>query len=204
MFRKHFVAGLLFWVPIVVTILVIQVVVDIFDQLVKSLPDYLQLSNLIGVDIPGGGFIIVILVVWFSGILVANFLGRRVVKIGDKIVQKIPLVRTIHQGVKQGLEMMVAPNSDAFSQVVCINFPHKDSWAVGLVTNIDEKRDLWTVFLPTTPNPTSGYVLILKGKSVRKVEMTVDEALKYIISLGTITEYSHALDVINASEEKNK
>ncbi|MDC3180520.1 DUF502 domain-containing protein [Gammaproteobacteria bacterium] len=204
MFRKYFVAGLLFWLPIIVTLVVVQFIVDIFDKVVKYLPESLQLSTLIGFDVPGSGFILVLLLVWMSGILVANFLGRRIVKLGDRIVQKIPLVRTIHQGVKQGLEMMVAPNSDAFSQVVCVQFPHASSWAIGLVTHIDEANDLWTVFLPTTPNPTSGYVLIFQSNAVRKIDMSVDEALKYIISLGTITEYSDALHMLATSEEKNK
>lgn len=204
MFKKYFIAGMLFWVPLVVTIFIIQFVLDLFDKMVGSLPQSMQLSNFIGFDIPGSGFLLVLLVVWLSGILVANFMGRKLVKVGDRIVQKIPLVRTIHQGVKQGLEMMVMPNSDAFSQVVRVQFPQPGSWAIGLVTSFDAKNDIWTVFLPTTPNPTSGYVLLLHSDVVTKMDMSVDEALKYIISLGTISEYNLAFSEKSQSEEKNK
>ena len=157
MFKKYFIAGMLFWVPLVVTVFIIQFVLDLFDKMVGSLPQSMQLSNFIGFDIPGSGFLLVLLVVWLSGILVANFMGRKLMKVGDRIVQKIPLVRTIYQGVKQGLEMMVMPNSDASGSKGAVSQP--GSWAIGLVTSFDAKNDIWTVFLPTTPNPTSGYVV---------------------------------------------
>lgn len=204
MFKKYFVAGLLFWVPLVVTVLTVQIVLDIFDKLMVHLPESVQPEVWLGYDVPGSGFILMLLIVWVTGLLVANFLGRRLVRLGERIVKKIPLVRTIHQGVKQGLEVVVSPNSDAFSQVVLVNFPHKDSWAVGLVTNVNEQTGIWTVFLPTTPNPTSGYVLLLDEADLRKIDMSVDEALKYIISLGTISENKLAFSIKSEALEKNK
>ncbi|UTC24443.1 DUF502 domain-containing protein [Candidatus Comchoanobacter bicostacola] len=201
MIRRHLIAGLLFWVPLLVTVVTIQFLWNIFSSVMVYVPESLNPEFYLGVDLPGSEVLLVLFLLWFTGVLVANFIGKRVMRVWERILTKIPLVRTVYQGVKQGLEIVVAPNSHAFSEVVLVPFPNNTSWAVALVTQKDLENGLWTVFLPTTPNPTSGYVLLIPEQDVKKVAMSVDEALKYIISLGTISQDELGMLITNNREE---
>ena len=131
--------------------------------------------------------LIILLIVWLTGVVVANFIGKKIITFGESMLSKIPLIRSIYSGVKQTLQIMASPNSQAFRKVVLLSFPQPGSWAVGLVTHSNEEGGLLTVFVPTTPNPTSGYVITVEREKAEELDMSVDEALKYIISLGTIS-----------------
>ena len=187
MIRKYLVAGLLFWIPVVVTIVTIRLLLDMLLSVFRALPTHMRPEQWIGVHIPGLELLIIILVVWFTGIVVANILGKRIVAAGEHVVNQLPLVRSVYSGVKQIMQIMVSPSGQAFRQVVLISFPQPGSYAVGLVTHDDIENETLTVFVPTTPNPTSGYVISVKASEAQKLDMSVDEALKYIISLGTIS-----------------
>lgn len=191
MFKKYLMAGLLFWVPLVVTIVTIEILLDIIISIFGKLPAKMQPDFWLGFHVPGIEIVLIILMVWVSGLLMANLFGRKLVYWGESVVEKVPLVRSIYSGVKQIMQMMVKSDSTAFRQVVLVSFPQKGSWAVGLVTQVVEhgesEYDAITVFLPTTPNPTSGYVVIVQRKDAIILDMSVDEALKYIISLGTLS-----------------
>jgi|AntRauTorckE5430_2_1112549.scaffolds.fasta_scaffold00045_26 uncharacterized membrane protein len=190
MFKKYLIAGLLFWVPLVVTMVSIDLLVDMLTSVFSLLPFSLHPDVWIGFHIPGIELVMLIFIVWLSGLLVANFLGRKAIAYGERLVERLPLVRSIYSGVKQIMKMMVKSDSTAFRQVVLISFPQKGSWVVGLVTQVVEyknKQASLTVFVPTTPNPTSGYVITVDQKEAIVLDMTVDEALKYIISLGTLS-----------------
>ena len=187
MIRKHLVAGILFWVPVVVTVLTIRLLLDLFTSAFRGLPKDLQPDYWLGFHIPGIELVVIILLVWLSGVVVANIVGKKLVGIGEAVVNKIPLIRSVYSGVKQTLQIMASPNSQAFRKVVLVSFPQPGSWAVGLVTHTDDSEQLFTVFIPTTPNPTSGYVVTVAQKDAKELDMSVDEALKYIISLGTIS-----------------
>lgn len=187
MIRKHLVAGLLFWIPVVVTIVTIRLLLDMLLSVFRGLPANMQPEHWLGIKIPGLEIVLIILIVWVTGVIVANFIGKRLVTAGEYIVNQLPLVRSVYSGVKQIMQIMVSPSGQAFRQVVLISFPQPGSWAVGLVTHVEEESDTLTVFVPTTPNPTSGYVISVKADEAQKLDMSVDEALKYIISLGTIS-----------------
>lgn len=187
MVRKHLVAGLLFWIPVMVTIITIQFLLNLMVRLFKNLPLNVQPDQWIGFHIPGIELILLLIIVWVTGILVANFVGKRFVHLGETMVSKLPLISSIYSGVKQIMQIMVSPSGQAFRQVVLISFPQPGSWAVGLVTHVDTVSATMTVFVPTTPNPTSGYVVTVNAADAQKLDMSVDEALKYIISLGTIS-----------------
>ncbi|MEC7030871.1 MAG: DUF502 domain-containing protein [Pseudomonadota bacterium] len=187
MVRKHLVAGLLFWIPVMVTIVTIQFLLNLMVRLFKNLPLNVQPDQWIGFHIPGIELILLLIIVWVTGILVANFVGKRFVHLGETMVSKLPLISSIYSGVKQIMQIMVSPSGQAFRQVVLISFPQPGSWAVGLVTHVDTVNATMTVFVPTTPNPTSGYVVTVNAADAQKLDMSVDEALKYIISLGTIS-----------------
>lgn len=191
MFKKYLMAGLLFWVPLVVTIVTIEVLLDMIISIFAKLPASIQPDLWLGIHIPGIEIIFILLMVWLTGLLMANLFGRKLVSWGESLVEKVPLVRSVYSGVKQIMQMMVKSDSTAFKQVVLISFPQKGSWAVGLVTQVVEhgkaELDAITVFVPTTPNPTSGYVVTVQRKDAIILDMSVDEALKYIISLGTLS-----------------
>ena len=204
MIRKQLMAGLLFWIPVVVTIVTIRLLVDMLLAVFNKLPGHMQPDRWIGIHIPGIELVIIFLIVWVTGVIVANFLGKRLVLAGESLVSKLPLIRSVYSGVKQIMQIMVAPSGQAFRQVVLISFPQKGSWAVGLVTHVEPDSETLTVFVPTTPNPTSGYVVTVKEEEAQKLDMSVDEALKYIISLGTISHDALSDKFQKVTGENNK
>lgn len=206
MFRKYLVAGLLFWVPLVVTIISVELLLEMVAGLFHKLPMNLRPDYWLGFHIPGLELVLMLVLLWVSGVLVANILGKKLVAIGESLVERLPLVRSIYSGVKQILQMVVKNDSNAFRQVVLISFPQEGSWAVGLVTCSDQLKNgktALTVFVPTTPNPTSGYVIVVDKEEAIILDMSVDEALKYIISLGTIT-HNALNDAYNLIAENKK
>ena len=203
MIRKYLMAGLLFWIPVVVTVFTIRLLLDFISSVFRYVPHDFQPEVLLGVNIPGIEFLLIFLILFFSGLLVANFLGRRVILFGESLLSKIPLIRSVYSGVKQTLQVMASPSGQAFRKVVMVSFPQPGSWSVGLVTNISEEN-LYTIFVPTTPNPTSGYIVNVSKDKVHELSMSVDEALKYIISLGTITHPALVEEFKVMTEEKKK
>jgi uncharacterized membrane protein len=191
--RRCFIGGLLVWLPILATLLVLRFIVGILDNSLSLLPQPFQPDNLLGFHIPGLGVVLGILVLFFTGLLVGNFIGSKFVQLWEYILARIPLVRTVYSAVKQVLETVLTPSGQAFRKVLLIKFPHQESWTLaflvgqGLVENtMAIQKDLVTVFVPTTPNPTSGYIVLVPKEQTLELEMTVDEALKFVISLGVV------------------
>ena len=193
--KRYLVAGLLVWAPILVTILVIRFLWDLVDKSVALIPHNLQPEALFGFNIPGFGIILAFAVLFFTGVLAANFVGRKIVSFSENILSRIPLVRSIYKAVKQSMHVVFSPTGNSFRQVVMIEYPRKGIWSLGFVTNSadnyftnsgDVKNpDMLAIFVPTTPNPTSGFLLFLQKSEVRLLDIPVDEALKTVISLGT-------------------
>lgn len=191
--RKHLVTGLLVWVPITVTFLVMRLIVNLVDQTLLLIPRRFRPETLLGFNIPGLGFVLALLVLAITGVLVANLLGRRIVGAWERLLGRIPLVGAIYRGSKQIAETVLAPDSKSFRSVVLIRWPHRESRAIAFVTGsslgeVQEKtaEDVVCVFLPTTPNPTSGFVLLVPRYDVVELDMTVDEAFRMIVSLGVV------------------
>lgn len=193
--RRYIIAGLLVWVPILVTVLVLRFLWEIIDHSVALIPEHFQPELLFGFNIPGFGIFISLLILLLTGIFAANFLGRKVVHFSEQILGQIPLVRSIYKAVKQSMQVIFSPTGRSFRQVVMIEYPRAGIWSLGFVTNEGdsyfhkmenpEARDTLTVFVPTTPNPTSGFLLFVPRQDVHFIDVPVDEALKTIISLGT-------------------
>lgn len=191
--RKYFIAGLLVWIPLGVTVLVIKLLVDIMDRTLLFLPPQWRPDALIGFHIPGLGVVLSVAIVVGTGVVVANLLGRRLVAIWESILSRIPLVRTIYNGVKQMVETIFSTGGQSFRKVLLIEYPRRGIWSLALQTggNLGEvqaktgEEDVVAVFLPTTPNPTSGFVLMVPRKDVIELDMSVDDGLKMIISMGT-------------------
>lgn len=191
--RKYVIAGLLVWLPLGATVLVVKFLVELMDQTLLFLPTAWRPDALLGFHVPGLGLVLTLLVLFVTGILVANLLGRRLVAIWESLLARIPIVRPLYAGVKQIAETVFAPSSQSFRKVLLVEFPRRGLWSLCFQTSSDlgevqEKtgEEVIAVFLPTTPNPTSGYIVLVPKKDVIELAMTVDEGLKMIISLGVV------------------
>jgi uncharacterized membrane protein len=204
--RKYFISGLLVWLPIWVTLLVIKFLVDLLSKSLLLLPPQYQPDVLLGVHIPGIGVIITVAVILLTGILAANFVGSRLVALGDAIVSRIPLVRTIYTGVKQVTQTLFTPGGQSFRKVLLVEYPCAGVWSIafqtGEVNKTVEKtlgqEAMVSYFIPTTPNPTSGFLMMAPRSKVIEVDMSVDQALKFVISLGVVQPgFGHSTKNIN-------
>ena len=189
--RRYFVAGLLVWIPLGITLWVLKLLVDLMDQSLLLVPDAYQSDKLFGFHLPGLGIILTVAIVLTTGALAANFFGRKLLKLGDSILSRIPIVRSVYGGVKQISDTLFSPEGKAFRRAVLVRYPHQGAWTVALVTGTPQHEvaaklgtDQISVFVPTTPNITAGFFLIVPRADTIELEMNVDAALKYIISMG--------------------
>ena len=189
--RRYFVAGLLVWIPLGITLWVLKLLVDIMDQSLLLVPENYHSDKLFGFHLPGLGIILTVAIVLVTGALAANFFGRKVLKLGDSALSRIPIVRSIYGGVKQISDTLFSPEGKAFRRAVLVRYPHQGVWTVALVTGTPQHEvatklgtDQISVFVPTTPNITAGFFLIVPRSETIELDMSVDAALKYIISMG--------------------
>jgi uncharacterized membrane protein len=189
--KKYLIAGLLIWIPLVITIWVLSVVVETLDQSLTLLPGSWRTENLIGVHIPGMGVLLTLVIVLVTGVFAANFIGERLVGLWNDILRRIPFVRSIYSSVKQVSDTLFSPTGQAFRKALLVQWPREGVWTIGFLTGVPGgdvvnhlKGDYVSVYVPTTPNPTGGYFVMLPSADVIELEMSVDEALKYIISMG--------------------
>ncbi|HSW70228.1 MAG TPA: DUF502 domain-containing protein [Gammaproteobacteria bacterium] len=202
--RRYFISGLLVWLPVWITILAIKFLVDILSYTLLLLPKQYQPDALIGFHIPGIGVVITLLVILSTGILVTNLLGKQLVAAGDALIARIPIVRTIYTSVKQIVQTVFRPNGQSFRQVFLVEYPRAGVWTIAFQTGetsaeIFQKLNgepLVSLYVPTTPNPTSGFLLLVPRKDVIELEMSVDQALKFVISLGVVQPANHVIETV--------
>ncbi len=194
--RTIIVAGLLVWVPLGATIFVLKLLIDLFGNLDSRMSDQL------GFTIPGIGILLALLVLLGTGLIAANYFGKRFVEFWESLLERIPLVRNIYSAVKRFAEIILSDSSQSFSRVLLIEYPRKGLYSLSFQTSqnlgeIQEKigDDVVCVFVPTTPNPTSGLILMVPEQDVIVLDMNVEDALKMVISLGVV--------VPNEDKEKN-
>ena len=191
--RKYIITGLLIWIPLGITVLVIKLLVDLMDKTILFLPPTWRPENLFGFDIPGLGIVISSMIIFLTGFFLTNFAGKRLIKWWENVLDRIPFVRSIYSSVKQVTETILSSEGDTFSAVYLIEYPRKDIWTLCFKTGnspkmMDEAADeeLVTVFVPTTPNPTSGFILFIPKKDVKVLDIDVEDALKLVMSLGVV------------------
>ncbi len=191
--RKYLIAGLLVWMPLGITFLVVRAIVGFLDKILLLLPAQYQPENLLGFNIPGLGVVLAITLVLATGMIVANLLGRRIVAAWESLLSRIPLVRTLYAGIKQIMEAVLATDAKSFRKVLLVEYPRKGLWSLAFMTsdNLGEVQaktgsGVMSVFIPTTPNPTSGFVIMVPQSDAIELEMTVEEGLKMIISMGVV------------------
>ncbi|OQA34264.1 MAG: hypothetical protein BWY57_00607 [Betaproteobacteria bacterium ADurb.Bin341] len=191
--KRYFITGLLIWVPLVITAWVLSLIIDALDQSLHLLPAALQPINYFGLHLPGTGAILTLLIIFLTGLLATNIIGQKLVSWWEAILARIPVVNSVYKGVKQVSDTILSPNGNAFRQPLLVQYPRQGSWTIAFLTGKpggDAANHLYgeyvSVYVPTTPNPTSGFFLMMPKADVVELDMSVDEALKYIISMGVV------------------
>ena len=204
--RKYIITGLLIWVPLGITILVIKLMVDLMDKTIVLLPPSWRPEAVFGFDIPGLGIVIGAMVIFITGFILTNIAGRRLIKFWESFLDRIPLVRSIYSSVKQVTQTILSSDNNTFNEVLLIEYPRKGIWTLCFKTSDSPKtfndttgNELITVFVPTTPNPTSGFILFIPKNEVKKIDLDVEDALKLVMSLGVVTPESK--DRLNKEHE---
>ena len=191
--KKYLITGLLIWIPLIITIWVLKVIFDALDQSLLLLPAELRTENWLGTHIPGLGAILTVLVVLLTGVFATNFFGARLVQLWHEVLHRIPVVNSIYSSVKQISDTLFSSSGEAFRKALLVQWPREGMWTIAFMTGTPGGEvvkhvppDCIAVYVPTTPNPTGGYFVIVPRKDVIELEMTVDQALKYIISMGVV------------------
>ncbi|EHQ51597.1 hypothetical protein ECTPHS_02826 [Ectothiorhodospira sp. PHS-1] len=192
-FRRYLIAGLVVWVPLITTVVVIKFIVDMMDRTLLLLPPPWRPENLLGFTIPGFGIVVALVIVFLTGLVVANLVGRKLVDLWEAILARIPLVSTIYSAVKQVMETLFGAGGDSFRKVLLIEYPRKGIWTLGFQTGSGlgevqarTERQVVSVFVPTTPNPTSGFIILVPRDEVIELDMSVEDGLKFVMSLGVV------------------
>lgn len=193
--RGYLLTGLVFWLPIFVTVIIISSLLEWLNNVESVLPQAYRPSTILGYSVPGIGVVIALALFIVTGILVTNWLGQKFVNLGESFLQRIPLVRVIYHTTKQIIQALLISNGKSFRQVVMIQYPKANTWTLAFLTGEIETNEveglasiLYTVYVPTTPNPTSGFFLMLEEKEFIRLDISVEEALKMILSLGAIPQ----------------
>ncbi len=191
--RRYLVAGFLIWIPVIATFVFFRFLVNLMDRTLLLLPEPYRPETLLGFHIPGLGLVLTAIVLLLTGVLVGNFFGRRLVEFWESILGRIPFVRTVYAGAKTFAETVVSDSSQSFKKVLLIEYPRKGIWSLAFQTSINPAEvqhrtatNVVCVFVPTTPNPTSGFIMMIPREDIIELDMKVDQALKMIISLGVV------------------
>ncbi|MBZ4201346.1 MAG: DUF502 domain-containing protein [Methylotenera sp.] len=191
--KKYFITGLLVLVPLFITVWVISGLVGMMDQSLLLLPETWRPKAQLGLEIPGMGALLTLLIIFVTGLIATNFFGKRLILVWEALLARVPVVKSIYASVKQVSDTLFSDSGNAFRQAVLVQFPRPGVWTIAFVTGKPGgdvanhlTGDYVSVYVPTTPNPTGGYFLMLPRADVVALDMSVDEALKYIISMGVV------------------
>jgi uncharacterized membrane protein len=191
--KKYLITGQLIWIPLVITLWVLKVIFDMLDASLLLLPVSFQTESWLGVHIPGLGALLTVLIVLLTGIFATNFFGAQLVQLWHDVLHRIPVVNSIYSSVKQISDTLFSSSGQAFRKALLVQWPHEGMWTIAFLTGTPGgdvlnhlPPDCLSVYVPTTPNPTGGYFVIVQRSKVIELDMTVDQALKYIISMGVV------------------
>jgi uncharacterized membrane protein len=191
--RRYLMAGLLVWVPILVTVLVVRFILDLMDQTLLLLPPAARPEVLFGMHIPGLGLVLAVALLIVTGMLVSNIIGRSLVGLWEDLMNRIPFVRALYSGVKSFSTTILSNQGNSFKKVMLIEYPRKGIWSIGFQTAGDVPmisahagEPQVCVFIPTTPNPTSGFIMMVPRSQAIELDMSIDAAMKMIVTLGVV------------------
>jgi len=208
MLKKNILTGLLVLIPIVLTLWVLVTLTQFLDQVLLFLPKEVQPDIFFGGAIPGYGVIVTLIVVFLTGVIANNFFGKKIITIYEYVLNKVPVISSIYKGIKQVSDTLLSNSGQAFSKAVLIEFPNAGTYTFAFVTGVPNdqiakylKGKFVNVYVPTTPNPTSGYTLIVPTKKIIEIDLSVDQVLKYVISMGVSTSDK---ELIKNNKKKRK
>jgi uncharacterized membrane protein len=191
--RRYFVAGLLVWLPIGVTVLVFKVLLDLMDGILFLVPQAYQPETLLGFRVPGVGAVLALIVLFATGIMVANLIGRELLRWGESLLARIPFVRSVYSAVKTFSSVLLSSSGKSFRKVLLIEYPREGVWRLGFQTSDEAHeikaaagRDVVAVFVPNSPNATAGFLVFVPREEVIELKMSVENALKMVVSLGVV------------------
>ena len=197
--KKYFITGLLVLVPLFITVWVISSLIGMMDQSLLLLPENWRPKAQLGLEIPGFGALLTMLIIFVTGLIATNFFGKRLILLWEAILARVPVVKSIYASVKQVSDTLFSDSGNAFRQAVLVQFPRQGAWTIAFVTGKpggDVANHLpgyyVSVYVPTTPNPTGGYFLMMQRTEVIELDMSVDEALTYVLSMGAVAPTDHA------------
>ena len=188
--KRYFITGLLIWVPLGITLWVLSLLIGALDQSLLVLPAQWQPQAWLGMRIPGLGVILTLLIIVLTGVFGANFFGQKIIDFWERLLTRIPVVKTIYGSVKQVSDTLLSGSGHAFRKVLLVRYPHPEAWSLAFQTNLPDEvaRELpdehVAVFIPTTPSPVNGFYFYVKRSEVIELDVSVDRALKYIVSMG--------------------
>lgn len=193
-FKKYFITGLLVAVPLYLTLYIFALIVGYMDTILKYLPNSLQPDTYLRFHIPGLGVIFTVAVILLIGLLTTNLIGKKLIELGESILAKIPLFRNIYKPLKQFMETFLVKGYSDFRKAVLVEFPSKGIYSIGFITGVatgevqsKTKEKVVNIFLPTTPNPTTGFYILIPEKDIIPIEMSVEDAFKLIITGGMVS-----------------
>src|SRR4029078_6187806 len=191
--KKYLITGLLIWIPLVITLWVLKLIVDALDQTLLLLPVEFRTENWVLAHVPGMGAVMTLVIVFLTGVLATTLVGARLVNFWHEILHRIPVVNSIYSSVKQISDTLFSSSGQAFRKALLVRWPHEGMWTIAFLTGkpgadllAHLQGDFISVYVPTTPNPTGGYFVLVARQDVIELDLSVDEALKYIISMGVV------------------
>jgi uncharacterized membrane protein len=192
--KKYFITGLLVWVPLGITLWVLDLAISTMDQTLLLLPAAWHPDRLLGIHIPGWGIILTLAVVLLTGTLVRNVLGQQLLRFWESMLEHIPFVNSIYKGVKQVSDTLLSSDGKSFRKVLLVHYPHPDAWSLAFQTNVPGSvvdrfdEEYVAVFIPTTPSPVNGFYFYVRKVDTIELDMTVDVALRSIVSMGVVAD----------------
>jgi len=191
--RKYFITGLLIWIPLAITVWVLSLIVRTMDQSLLLLPEAIRPETLLGFYVPGIGALMTLLVVLLTGIVTANIIGQKLVLFWESVLARIPVVKSIYYSVKQVSDTLFSGSGEAFRKVLLVRYPHPEAWSVAFQTGTPTRDvsqhcddEVISVFIPTAPSPVNGFFFFVRKRDTVELDMSVDDALKYIVSMGVV------------------
>jgi uncharacterized membrane protein len=209
--KKYFITGLLVLVPLFITLWVLSTLIHTMDQSLLLLPEAWQPKKLLGFNVPGLGALLTLLIIFVTGLVATNIFGQQLIVLWESFLSRVPFVKSIYSSVKQVSDTLFSNSGNAFRKAVLVQFPRHGSWTIAFITGTPGgdvvnhlNGDYISVYVPTTPNPTGGYFLMLPKADVIELDMSVDEALKYIISMGTVAPKDHLSKQLRFQQTQQK
>ena len=191
--KRYFITGLLIWVPLAITAWVLSLIVRTMDQSLLLLPEAIRPEQLLGIYIPGLGALMTLLVVFLTGLVTANIVGQKLVRFWEAVLSRIPVVKSIYYSVKQVSDTLFSGSGDAFRKVLLVRYPHPEAWSVAFQTGTPPREiaqhsqeEMVSVFIPTAPSPVNGFFFFVRKADTMELDISVDDALKYIVSMGVV------------------